>query len=131
MVCVDEAFSSETGVAVNAIREWDGALCGKLQFKTRVIDGADAPVDGCDYTVLAVSSTAPWVAEHMEENLAGFADPSIGVAWVIIDKVPAGLTRAVVVHEFGHLLGVKHGEGVMAATLTNECIAAESVGEVE
>jgi hypothetical protein len=94
----------------------------------RLHDGAaEIPAD-CAYTILAALSTYPWV----QTDAAGFAEVDRGIAWIVVDRVPAALLKAVVAHEFGHLLGIRQdGSGIMADPLTDSCITKENVAQVQ
>jgi len=123
-VCVDTALPE---AASQGVRDWQRALCDRHRFQMRHHDGAtDIPAD-CAYTILAALSSYEWV----QTDAAGFADVDRHIAWIVVDRVPDHLWRAIMAHEFGHLPGIgADGTGIMADPLTDSCITRENVGAV-
>jgi hypothetical protein len=123
-VCLDTELPVS---ARQGIRDWQTVLCDRHRFQMRLTDGA-APIPAdCRYTILAALSTYPWVQTDAE----GFAEVDRGVAWIVIDRVPDSLMRAVMAHEFGHLLGARaDGTGIMADPLQDVCITRDNVAQV-
>jgi hypothetical protein len=123
-VCLDTELPVS---ARQGIRDWQTVLCDRHRFQMRLVDGAAPIPELCRYTILAALSTYPWVQTDAE----GFAEVDRGVAWIVIDRVPDSLMRAVMAHEFGHLLGARvDGSGIMADPLQDVCITRENVEAV-
>jgi len=123
-VCLDTALPA---AASQGVRDWRTALCDKHRLQMRLHDGASEIPADCRYTVLAALSTYPWV----QTPAAGFADVDRGIAWIVVDRVPDGLWRAIMAHEMGHLLGIRQdGAGIMADPLQDVCITRENVAGV-
>jgi hypothetical protein len=124
MACVD---SDLPDTARQGVRMWASVLCDRT-FAIQVIDGlAPIPAD-CDYAILVAMSYWDWV----QTDAVAFAEPSRGIAWIVLDRCPQELVRAATAHELGALLGATDdlGPGVMSGNLTDACIATRSVDEV-
>ncbi len=123
-VCVDTQIPP---AAYQGIRDWAAVLCDRVRFAILPFDGATPAPAQCRYTVLAALSTYPWV----QTDAAGFAEPDRGVAWIVLDRVPPEMLRAVMAHELGHLLGIAaDGDGIMRDPLVDACITTDNVRSV-
>jgi hypothetical protein len=119
-LCVDSAFAdSEQAAIVNAARAWEDALCGYVRITTTLVNGAFVPSE-CGKTILRVQSSYAWVAASTPANVPGFSDGCC-TAWLVVDRAGDRLDD-VAAHEIGHLLGVDHGSGLMAARMRGDCI---------
>ncbi len=124
-VCLDTALPK---ASYQGIRDWAAVLCDRRRFAMLPFDGATPAPEQCRYTILAALSTYPWV----QTDAAGFADVDRGIAWIVVDRVPDPLWRAVMAHEFGHLLGIpQDGSGIMADPLRDVCVTPENVAQVK
>lgn len=126
-VCVDSELPADVA---NGVRMWASVLCDR-SFSLQRIDGAaDVPAE-CRATLLFAASEWDWIGAAGVNTLA-FADPDRGLAWIIVDRVPAGLMRTVAAHELGHLLGIaQDSTGIMHDPAGPEqCITARNVEEV-
>ena len=129
-VCVDSALLPIAQEVYEGIKRWDDALCGSPRLSAEMYDGGQPPAK-CEYVIERAESTFAWISGETASDTGGFADPEHKTAWLIVDRIPAGLVAAATAHELGHLFGATHASGgAMSATLRESCVTESNQREV-
>lgn len=115
-VCVDTAFVVDDRVAIyRACAAWTVATCRLMHLQPHNVDGYYPPEE-CDITVLR-STTGEGLSPRAPAACCPTEAPT--TIWIADRWVPPRGMQAIATHEIGHTLGVPHGDGIMAPTLTD------------
>lgn len=134
---VDPRFNeSERQSIVSAIQQWNHVLNGHIRLRASLNkDGGDGRRNG-SWLVSKVDSShsiaQSAVGRHALGVTAGGSNG--GKVYIIADRIGRRDLTAVLMHEFGHALGAKHGgNGLMAPVYSagsGHCIDREAAGMV-
>lgn len=143
MLYVDSDFPAGPRQAiVAAMRQWNYALNGYVQFRARVLprDATGADIarlrrDGA-WIVASVDSRHPVAqrGEGLHALAVTVGNGHDGFVYVIADRIGGRDLTGVVMHEFGHVLGAGHDQVGLMAPVYNaaaaRCIDRDSVALV-
>lgn len=139
---VDRDFDDrERQRIVSAMRQWNYALNGFVQFRARLL-----PEDPTRQMLAQIKQSGGWIVARVDSRhpiahqgegqnaLAVTAGGRGGFVYVISDRIGQRDLGGVVMHEFGHVLGAGHdGSGLMAPVYNpamERCIDREAVALV-
>ena len=139
---VDRDFSPyERDRIISAMRQWNYALNGLVQFQARLLPEDPSPMmlaqirRSGGWVVARVDSRHP-IAQHGEGThaLAVTTGNRGGFVYVISDRIGNRDLSGVVMHEFGHVLGAGHDNWGLMAPVYNaamgRCIDHDAVSLV-
>lgn len=115
-VYVDKNFDKESRVGIlEGIVQWNTALNGNMR-----IEVVDWEFDMEIWKIEGMGNR-DWIVMKIDSGNAMVAEGDLGMVdsiggnrlWIVGDRVSVGKVRGVLMHELGHLLGVRHGKGLM------------------
>lgn len=139
---VDRDFDDyERGRIVSAIRQWNYVLNGFVRFHARTL-----PSNPSRELLAQIKRSGGWILARVDSRhpiarqgegahaLAVTAGGQGGFVYVISDRIGQRDLTGVLMHEFGHVLGVGHGgSGLMAPVYSSamgRCIDRQAVAMV-
>jgi len=106
--------------SLQALQRWEDASNGKLDFN--VYESGQQP-GGQDYTVMRA-------VRPDNTNQAGVADVGRSPDGVTELEFESGASLGIVMHEIGHTLGFRHGDGVLKAVNASDKFSEKNLADL-